>query len=158
MTKTNDIDKYKYSGYGIGFDREGKFSVGSGFGKNCIIFGVVMSSSVKFDNKKKDILILGEGPTQGLDDTTLTEEKKYSIKFTENNKKLCLSFHYFRYLFPNGTEIFKIKAKDSGIVATPLCLGNNSKDFSLDNMKKTGLNGYVYNFSVDYDVLQLMIY
>ena len=55
----------------------------------------------------------------------------------------------------NGTEIYKFKAKDSEIVATPLCLGNISKDWSVDTMKKkkkkTGLNGYVYDFSVDYD-------
>ena len=78
----------------------------------------------------------------------------YSINFTENNKKLCLSLHYNRansYLFVNGTEIYKFKAKDSEIVATPLFLGNISKDFSVDNMKKTGLNGYIYDFSVDYD-------
>ena len=55
------------------------------------------------------------------------------------------------YLFVNGTEIVKFKAKDSEIVASPLCLGNISKDGSTDNMKKTGLNGYVYEFSVDYD-------
>ena len=67
-----------------------------------------MSSSVHIDNKKKDILILGEGPTQGLDDTTLTAEKKYSINFTEHNKKFCLSLHYKganSYLFVNGVEI-----------------------------------------------------
>ena len=75
MTKNNDIDKYKYSGYGIGFDGKGKFSVGNEFGRNCIIFGVDMSSSVHIDNKKKDILILGEGSTQRLDGTTLTVEK-----------------------------------------------------------------------------------
>ena len=50
-----------------------------------------------------------------------------------------------------GTEIYKFKAKDSEIVATPLYLGNISKDWSADNMKKTGFNGYVYDFSVDYD-------
>ena len=65
--------------------------------------------------------------------------------------------HYNRtnsYLFVNGTEIIKFKAKDSIIVATPLRLGNISKDFSVDNMKKkTGLNGYVYDFSVDYDAI-----
>ena len=54
-------------------------------------------------------------------------------------------------MFVNGTEIYKFKAKYSEIIATPLCLGNISKDFSVDNMKKTGLNGYVYDFSVDYD-------
>ena len=53
-----------------------------------------MSSSVYVDNKKKDILIFGKGPTQGLDGTTLTAEKLYSIYFTENNKRFCLSLHY----------------------------------------------------------------
>ena len=57
------------------------------------------------------------------------------------------------YLFVNGTEIIKFKAKDSEIVATPLCLGNITKEFSEDNTKKTGLNGYVYDFSVDYDAI-----
>ena len=55
------------------------------------------------------------------------------------------------YLFTNGTKIIKFKATDSGIVAYPLCLGNLSKDFSVDHMKNTGLNRYVYDFSVDYD-------
>ena len=115
-----------------------------------------MSSSVHVDNKKKYILILGKGPAQGLDGTTLTAEKLYSINFTKNNKKFCLSFHYngaSSYLFVNGTEIYKFKPKDSEITATPLCPGNISKDFSADNMKKTGLNGYVYDFSVDYDAI-----
>ena len=63
------------------------------------------------------------------------------------------------YLFFNGTEIHEFKAKDSEIVSSPLCLGNIAKDFPVDNMKKkTGLNGYVYDFSVDYDAMQLMIY
>ena len=75
LTKINDIDEYKYSAYGIGFHRKGKFSVGNGFGRNCIIFGVDMSSFVHVDNKKKYILILGEGPTQELDGTTLTTDK-----------------------------------------------------------------------------------
>ena len=56
------------------------------------------------------------------------------------------------YLFVNGIQIYKFKAKDSEIVATPLCLGNISKDWSVDNMKKTGFNGYVYDLNVDYDV------
>ena len=57
------------------------------------------------------------------------------------------------YLFVNGTEIIKYKAKDSEINAIPLCLRKVSKDFSVDNMKNTGLNGYVYDFSVDYDAI-----
>ena len=62
MTKNANLDKHKYSRYGIGFDRKGKFSVGNIFGRNNIIFRVDMSSSVQVNNKKKDILILGEGP------------------------------------------------------------------------------------------------
>ena len=59
-------------------------------------------------------------------------------------------------LFVNGTEIIKFKAKDSEIVAYPLCLGNISKDFSVDNMKKTRLNGYVYDFRVDYNAIAVV--
>ena len=80
FAKNVDIDEYKYSGYGIGFGRKRTFSFGNGFGRNFITFGVDMSSSVPVDNKKKSIFILGEGPTQGLDGTTLTA----SINFTEN--------------------------------------------------------------------------
>ena len=112
-----------------------------------------MSSSTKIDNRKKDILILGRGPTQGLEHT-LSAEKMYSINFTKKNTKFCLSLHYNganSYLFVNGTEIYKFKAKDSEIVASPLCLGNISKDWSTDNMKRTGFNGYIYDFSVDCD-------
>ena len=111
-----------------------------------------MSSSAHIDNKKKDILVLGKGPTQGLDHT-LIAEKIYSINFTFTKKKFCLSLQYNganSYLFVNGTEMYKFKAKDSKIVASLLCLGNISKDWSVDNMKKTGFNGYVYDFSVDY--------
>ena len=57
------------------------------------------------------------------------------------------------YLFVNGTEIYKFKAKDSAIVASPLCLGNISKDWSTDSMKKTGFAGYVYDFSADYNAV-----
>ena len=77
----------------------------------------------------------------------------YPINFTENNKKFCLSSHYngASSSFVNHKEIHKFKAKDSEIAATPLCLGNISKDWSVDNMKKkTGSNGYAYDFSVDY--------
>ena len=58
-----------------------------------------------------------------------------------------------KYLFVNGTESYKFAAKDSEIVVTPLCLGNISKDWSVDNMKKTGFTNYVYDFSVDYDAI-----
>ena len=112
-----------------------------------------MSSSTKIDNRKKDILILGNSPTEGLEHM-LSATKIYPINFTENNKKFCLSLHYNganSYLFVNGTDIHKFKEKDSEIVATPLCLGNISKDWLVDNMKNTILHCYVYDSSVDYD-------
>ena len=156
MTKNADIDKYRYSGYGIGFDRRESFSFSWWIWSNVITFGADISLSIHIDNKEKDILILGLGPTQGLGENSLTAEKIYFINFTVTKKKFCLSLHYNganSYLFVNGTEIYKFKAKDSEIVATPLCLGNISKDWSVDNMKKTGLNGHVYDFSVDYDAV-----
>ena len=95
-------------------------------------------SSIHIDNKEKEILVLGRGPTQGLE-STLTAEKMYSINFTVTKKKFCLSLHYNGancYLFVNGTEICKFKAKDSEIVPSPLYLGSISKDWSTDNIKK----------------------
>ena len=81
LTKNADIDKYKYSGYGIGFDRHGSFSSpGIGFEQHEIVLGVDMSSSTKIDNRKKYISILGKGPTQGLQHT-LSAEKMHSINF-----------------------------------------------------------------------------
>ena len=86
LTKNADIEKYRYSGYAIGFDRRSSFSftVG-GFGQNVSIFGADMSTSIHIDNKKKDILVLGRGPTQGLE-STLTAEKMYPINFTVTKK------------------------------------------------------------------------
>ena len=86
LTKNADFDKYGYSGYGIGFDRRSSFSFSSGgFGQNVLILGVDMSYSAHVDNKKKDILVLRKGPTQGLEHS-LTAEKMYSINFTVTNK------------------------------------------------------------------------
>ena len=155
LTRNSDIDKYEYSGSGIGFDRQTSFSIGNEIGKNVIIFGVDMSSSTKIDNRKKYILILGKGPTQGLEHM-LSAEKMYSINITKKNSKFCLSLHYNganSYLFVNGTEIIKFKAKDSEILAYSLCLGNISKDWINDNMRKTGFNGYIYDFSTAYNTI-----
>ena len=134
LVKNDNIDRYKFSGYGIGFDRRGTFSVANGFGRNVINFGVDMSSSVHVDDKKKYILILGEAPTQGLDDTALIAEKMYPINFTDSIRKFCLSLHCNganSYLFLNGVKIHEFKAKDSEINAIALCLGDISKDFSI---------------------------
>ena len=80
----------------------------------------------------------------------------YSINFTEKNQKNCSRLYYNKensLLSVNGTEIHKFKSKDSEILEHSLCLGNSSKDWSVNNMKKTGLNGYVYDFSVDFDAI-----
>ena len=138
--KNADIDKYKNSGYSIGFDRDDEFSFGtSGLGRNCIIFGAELSSSLHANNKKNNTLVLGKDFVQRINGTTVYAEKLDSINFTENNKNFCLSLHYNganSYLFVNGTKIHKFEAKDSETVASPLSLGNISKDFSADNMKK----------------------
>ena len=115
-----------------------------------------MNSSIHVDNKGKDILILGKDRTQGLGEDSLTAEKMYSINFSKDDIKFCLSLHYNganSYLFVNDTEIIKFKAKDSKIVASLLCLGNISKDWSTDNMRKSSCTGYVYDFSVGYDAI-----
>ena len=92
LTKNTYIEKYGYSGFGIGFDRRSNFSFpGGGFGQNILIFGVDMSSSPHIDNKEKDILVLGKGPTQGSEHT-LTAEKMYSISFILTRNKFCFKF------------------------------------------------------------------
>ena len=82
----------------------------------------------------------------------------YSNNFTENNKKFWLGLDYNganSCLFVNGIESYKFKVKDSEIVAIPLCLGNTSKDWAVDNVKKTGLNKYVYYFSTDWGAISI---
>ena len=87
LTKNSDLDKYKYTGYGIGFhSRSELFIYRWRLWKNVIIFGGYMSSSLHVENKGKDILILGEGPIQGLHDTTLKAEAKLPNNFTQLGK------------------------------------------------------------------------
>ena len=89
-----------------------------------------MISSAQVDNKKKDILILGIGATQGLEHT-VTAEKIYSVSFTVTKRTFSLSLHY------NGTNSYLfVNGKDSAIARTPLCLGNISEDWLVNNIKK----------------------
>ena len=87
--------------------------------------------------REKDVLILGEGPTQGLDNTTLTAEAIYLINI-HSNKRFVSGLHYNRSnsLFVNATKIYPLKAKNSEIKVYALCLGNISKDFTINIMKK----------------------
>ena len=95
MTKNDDNDKYEYQGHGIGFDLSGIFShPHGGDDKNVIILGVNMANSKHANNKTKDVLVLGHGLMQKIDDTTIYVEKMYSPNFTVANKTFCLSLHY----------------------------------------------------------------
>ena len=95
LTKNAELDKYKNSEYGIGFDSGSEFSLSDdSIGKNINIFGADKSWSVHVNNKRKGILILNEGPTQALDDMTLTAEAKYSINYKQSEKKFVLSLNY----------------------------------------------------------------
>ena len=101
---------------------------------------------------------MGKDLTQGLGEGSLTAEKMYSINFSATARRFCLSLHYNganSYLFVNGFEMIKFKEKYFEVVAYPLCLGNISKDFLVSNMKKTGLYGTVYDFSVDYGAVSV---
>ena len=112
--------------------------------------GADLSSSVHIDNKEKDLLIPCEGPTLALDDTALIAGAIYPINFTQPNKKFVLSLRYngnSSFLFVNAIKIYQFKAKNSEIQDYALCLGNISKDFTINNMKKkTGLKGSVNFF------------
>ena len=123
-------------------------------GRNLIIFGADLSSSVHNDNKGKDILILSEGATQGLDDTTLTAEAKYPMKFRQSGKRFVLSLHYNgsnSFLFVNATKVYQFKEKGSEIKDYALCLSSISQDFTINDMTKAGLKGAVKFFSVDFN-------
>ena len=93
LTKNADPHKYKYCGFSIGFDSLSEFSFTDGsMGKKVNLFGVNRISSLHIDNRNRDILILGEGPIQGLDDITLTGEAKYPINFTQPRKRFVLVY------------------------------------------------------------------
>ena len=145
LTKNADIDKFKYSGYGIGLDSKRSFLHPSGgYGENVIIFRADLGNSTHVNNNTRSVLVLGKNFIQGIEGTTIYAEKMYSTNFTVDNKTFCLSLHYngdSSCLFVIGKVIINFKAKDSEIVPYPLCLGNISKDFSPSNTLKTGLVG-----------------
>ena len=133
IVKNNDKKKHVYSGYRITFDSPGWWSFNNDTARNVIIFGVGNSSSSHSNNCKNKILMLGEGPTFGMNGKFGLLEKKFSINFTKANTKLCLSLHYNAnnsYLFVNGKEIFKFKADNKNVnFPTQFCLGRISDEF-----------------------------
>ena len=97
----------------------------------------------------KNILVLDEVPTQGLDDATITAKAKYPSNFTRSGRRFEWSLHYNAnnsFLFVNATKMYKLKAKDSETKPYLLRLGNILNDSAIQNMKKTGLIGYTHVF------------
>ena len=155
ITKNIDTSKYKYKGYGICFDKGGMFSKGNiNNGRSVIIFGVDESSLVHANNKANNIYVMGDIFVQGINDTTLYAEKVYSRNFTQPSTKFVLSLHYNgddSYLFVNGKQELKFKAKTSHLVKEKLCIGNSSDQWTTSESEKTGLYGNIYDFVVDYE-------
>ena len=123
-----------------------------------VIFGADLSNSVHATNKTQHILILGHGLTQKVNNTTIYAEKMYSPNFSAENKALFLSLHYNgddSYLFVNGKEVTKFKAKDSEFKANQLALGSisTSANLSSSDIEDSKLHGNVYDFSVDYSAI-----
>ena len=123
----------------IGFDSCSEFLFTDGnFRTNVIISGPSMRSPVHIDNKYKDILILCEGPTQGLNNTTLAAEAKYPINSTQSKKRFVLTLHYNRsnsFSLVNPTKFYQFKAKYSEIKNYAPCLGSFSNHFTINNIK-----------------------
>ena len=162
ITKNADISKYNYKGYGICFDgrkefahvrKRGNFN-DTTMARNVIIFGVDMSFSKHANNKRNNIYVVGKDYVQRINDTTLYAEKIYYRNFTDLGHKFVLSLHYNgnnSYLYVNGNQELKFKAKTDQLVKEKLCLGNLSDQWTTSESEKTGLHGKIYDFVVDYE-------
>ena len=161
ITKNTYSSKNNYKRYGLCFDEGGEFghTVKQGNfnrttnAKNVIIFGVDMSSSVRATNRANNIYVMGKEFIQGINDTTINAEKLFHNNFAEHGVKLVLSLHYNgdnSYLFANGRQELKFKAKDDQIINEKLCLGNLSSEWPTSESEKTGLYGNIYDFVVYY--------
>ena len=146
ITKNADTSRYKYKGYGVCFDEGGTFSMGNiNNGRNVLIFGVDERSLVHANNKVDNIYVMGDCIVQGINDTTLHAKKTYSQN--------VLSLHCNgddSYLFVNGKQELKFKAKTDQLVKEKLCIGNLSDQWTANESENTGLYGNIYDFVVDY--------
>ena len=157
ITKDPDTSKYNYKGYGICFDeseeftyvrKRGNFS-DTTTGRNVIIFGVDMSFSKHANNKANNIYVMGKDYIQKI-----YAEKMCYRNFTDPGKKFVLSLHYNEnngYLYVNGNQELKFKAKAGQLVKEKLCLGNLSDQWTTSESEKTRLYGKIYDFVVDYE-------
>ena len=135
ITKNTDYSKNNYTGYGLCFDEGGEFghTVKQGNfnhttdARNVIIFGVDMISSIHATNRANNIYVMGKEFIQGINDTTIYVEKLFHNNFTELGEKFVLSLHYNgdnSYLFANGRQELKFKAKNDQMINEKLCIGN----------------------------------
>ena len=152
-----DNSKNNYKGYGICFDERSQLNhtrtedgiTYTSNGRNVLIFGVDMSFSAHETNRTNHIYVMGDGLTQGINDTTLYVEKKYYRNFTEPNLKFLLSLHFNgddSYLFVNGRQELKFKAKSDQLVKEKLCIANLSNQWTTSESEKAGLYGNIYDF------------
>ena len=157
-----DNSKNNYKGYGICFDERSEFGhtiTEGGFthttdARNVLIFGADMSFSVHATNRANHIYLMGTGLTQGINDTTIYAEKNFYRNFTDFGKKFMLSLHYNgddSYLFVDGRQELKFKAKTDQLVKEKLCIGNLSDQWTASESEKTGVYGKIYDFVVDYE-------
>ena len=125
-------------------------------GRNAIIFGVDMSSSIHATNRANHIYVMGEGFVQGIHDTTLYAEKNYWGNFTSPGKTFIISLHYNgdeSYFLVNGRQELKVKAKTDQLIKETLCIGNLSDQWTASESEKTELYGNIYDFLVDYQAI-----
>ena len=155
-----DNSKNNYKGYGICFDEGSEFGHTITEGgrahttdaRNALIFGADMSFSVHATNRANNIYLMGTGLTQGINDTTIYAEKNFYRNFTDFGKQFMLSLHYNgddSYLFVNGRQELKFKAKTDQLVKEKLCIGNLSDQWTTNESEKTGVYGKFYDFVVD---------
>ena len=160
IAKNTDSSKNNYTGYGLCFDEGGEFGHTvrqdnfdrTTNAKNVIIFGIDVSSSIHATNRANNIYVMGKDFIQGINDTTIYAEKLFHNNFTEFGVKFVLSLHYDgnnSYLFANGRQELKFKAKDDQIINKKLCLGNLSSEWTTSESEKPGVYGKFYNFVVD---------
>ena len=162
ISKNADTSKYNYKGYGICFEeceefthvrKRGNFN-DTTMARNAIIFGVDMSFSKHANNKANNIYVMVKDYIQPINDTTIYAEKMYYRNFTEPGKKFILSLHYNgnnSYLYVNGNQELKFKAKTDQLVKEKLCPGNLSDQWTTSESEKTGLYGKIYDIVVYYE-------
>ena len=157
-----DNSKNNYKGYGICLDERSEFGhtiTQGGFAhttdaRNVLIFGADKSFSVQATNRANHIYLMGTGLTQGINDTTIYAEKNFYRNFTDFGKKIILSLHYNgddSYLFVNGSQELKFKAKTDQLVKEKLCIGNLSDQWTTSESEKTGVYRKICDFVVDYE-------